>query len=173
VIGVSRRKMVAAGLVGLMVFLMLPGWPVMAADETDVEAEVEVLPGGGISYGARVTGFRHTLFPRLALGEPDNWRAFIFRNGWISIRLKDDVNDASMVSIWAANRGWHYSNIRVYVSADGKKWKRVGNEKVTSADFLRYDFTGSFGNVRYVRVNRSGWPWSFLQLDAVGAKGGD
>ncbi len=167
------KKLITAMLAGLLVVLLVSGAPVKADDETDVDAEVEVLPGGGISYGANVVEFRSVLFPRWALGEPDGWGAFIFRNGWVSIELENNVPDASLISIWAANIGWWPSNIKIYVSADGKRWKHIGNEKVTSANLLRYDFTGSFGDVKYIKVVRNGWPWSWLRLDAVGAEGGD
>jgi hypothetical protein len=172
-IEVNFKKLITAVLAGLLVVLLISGAPVKAEDETDVDAEVEVLPGEGISFGTEVFGFRSVLFARWALGEPDRWGASIFRNGWLSIELENNVSDADTISIWAANRGWWPSHMKIYVSADGRKWEQVGNEKVTSAGFQRYDFTGNFGGVKYVRVNRNGWPWSWLCLDAVGAKGGD
>jgi hypothetical protein len=170
---VNTKQILTIILAGLLVALMISGAPVKAEDETDVDAEVEVLPAGGANYAAKVIGLRSTILPRLALGEPDGWSAFVFRNGWILLELESSVSDVGTISIWAANRGWHFSNMRIYVSADGKKWKPVGNEKVESADFLKYDFTGSFGSVKYIRVYRNGWPWSWLRLDAVGAKGGE
>jgi hypothetical protein len=172
-IGVNFKKLVTVILAGLLVVLLVSGVPVKAEDETDVDAEVEVLPGEDISYGTEVVGLRSVLFARWALGELDGWGASIFRNGWLSIELENNVSDASTISIWAANRGWWPSHMKVYVSANGRKWKQVGNEKVTSSGFHRYDFAGSFGYVKYIRINRNGWPWSWLLLDAVGAKGGD
>jgi hypothetical protein len=170
---VNVKKLITAILAGLLLVLLVSGAPVKAEDETDVDAEVEVLPGEGISYGSEVVGLRSVLLARWALGEPDGWGAFIFRNGWLSIELEDNVSDADMISVWASNRGWWPSRMKIYVSANGKKWKQVGNEKVTPPGFHRYDFTGSFGDVKYIRINRSGWPWSWLLLDAVGVKGGD
>lgn len=153
--------------------LLLPAAPVMAGDETSVEAGVQVLPGETLSYGASLAGFRSTMLPAWALGEPDGRGAFIFFNGWISLKLEDSVASAAKLSVWAANRGWWSSVIKISVSSDGRKWKPAGEAKVVSADFLRYDFTGSFGDVSYIMVERSQGPWSWLLLDAVGAKGGD
>jgi hypothetical protein len=172
-IGVNVKKFVTVILAGLLVVLLISGAPVRAEDETDVDAEVEVLPAGGTIYGARIVGLRSVLFPRWALGEPDGWGASIFRNGWLSIELEDNVPNTDAIIIWAANRGWWPSRMKVYVSADGRRWKQVGNEKVTSAGFQRFDFTGSFGGVKYIKVCRSGWPWSWIPIDAVGAEGGD
>lgn len=166
-------RIITSLLTGALLSLLLPAIPVSAGDESSVDAEVEVLPEGGMSYGASVQGFHRTLFARWALGGPDDRGALILMNGWVSIKLENTVSDAGIVSVWVANHGWHNSQMRVYVSADGRKWKQAGNEKVTTADFQRYDFTGSFGEVRYIKVSRSGGRWSFLSLDAAGAKGGD
>ena len=171
-VGVNFRKSLTTVLIGLLVLLLVSGMPVMADDESSTDAQVEVLPGEAGSYGASVIESRRTLFPSLALGEPDGWGAFILRNGWISMELKDSVLNARTISIWAANSGWRPSNMKIYVSSDGSEWMQ-GGEKVVSADFFRYDFTGSFGDVRYIKVSRSGGRWSFLRLDAVCAKGGD
>jgi hypothetical protein len=169
----NKIKKITVILAGLLVLLLMSGGLVKADDETDVGAGVEVLPGGGISYGARVTGVWNVLLAGWALGEPDGRSAFVFRNGWVSIELEGNVASADTVSIWAANSGWWPSLLKIYVSANGKQWKQVGNQKVTSSAFRRYDFTGSFGSVKYIKVCRNGWPWSWLCLDAVGAKGGD
>ena len=167
------RKSLTTVLVGLLVLLLLCGTPAIADDETTTEAEVEVLPGEAGSYGISVIESQRTLFPSSALGEPDGWGAFIFWNGWVSMELEGSVLNAHTISIWAANSGWWPSNMKIYVSADGSEWTRVGGEKVVSAGFLRYDFSGSFGDVRYIKVSRSGRRWSFLRLDAVCTKGGD
>lgn len=183
------RKGLITVLAGLAVFLLFSGMPATANDESTTDAKVEVLPGEAGSYGASVIESKHTLFPSSALEEPDGWGAFIFWNGYISIRLEGSVPNATTISIWASSPGgrsagmnsadtnsagsWS-SNMKIYVSADGRKWKQVGSEKVASADFLRYDFSGSFGDVKYIKVSRSGGRWlSFLRLDAVYAKGGD
>jgi hypothetical protein len=171
--GVSINKLLTTVLTRLVIVMTLTGGPVMADDETSTEAGVQVLPAEAISYGARVTGSHSALWPIWALGKPDGRGAFILMNGWISLELKKSVLNSNTISILAADMGWQHSNIKIYVSADGRKWKLAGNQKVKSREFQRYDFNGSFGNVKYIKVSRSGGPWSWLRLDAVGAKGGD
>jgi len=172
-VGVNFRKSLTTVLIGLLVLLLVSGMPVMADDESSTDAQVEVLPGEAGSYGISVIESRRTLFPSSALGEPDGRGAFILWKGWISMELEDSVLNAHTISIWAANSGCGASHMNIYVSADGSTWTQVDKEKVVSADFLRYDFSGSFGDVRYIKVSRSGRRWSFLRLDAVCAKGGD
>jgi hypothetical protein len=148
------------------------GSPLLASDESSTAARVDVLPGEGCNYGNRVINGRTALFPFWALGKPDGRGAFILLNGWISIQLEKTVPAANAISIWAADRGWGSANVRIYISADGKKWKQVEHQRVTVADYTRYDFSGDYGTVKYIRVNHSG-RWSYLLLDAVCAKGGD
>ncbi len=159
---------------GLMVMLLVPGVPLAAADDdTSVVAEVEVVAEGTISYGASVVKSKSALLPILALGEPDGWGAFVFGNGQIIVELEDEVVDAGTVSVWMANNGWGFSNVTIYASPDGKNWTAAGQEIVVPRDFVRYDFNGSFGDVKYIHVDRKGGRLSWLLLDAVGAKGGD
>lgn len=172
-VGVNFKKSLTTVLVGLLVLLLVSGMPVTADDGTSTEGKVEVLPGEAGSYGASVIESENTLFPSWALGNPDGRGAFILWKGWISMELEGSVPNATTISIWAANSGWGASHMNIYVSADGSTWTQVDKEKVVSADFLRYDFSGSFGDVRYIKVSRSGGRWSFLRLDAVCAKGGD
>lgn len=153
--------------------LLLAAAPAMAADEADVGAAVEVLPGENYSYGYWVTDSRHAFLSWWALGEPDNRGATLLRNSRISIGLEDKVTDTGTISIWASNSGWWSSRINVYTSASGRWWRRIGSRQVWSAVFTRYDFTGRFGNVKYIRVELSGGGFSTIRLDAVGAKGGD
>lgn len=169
----TNKRIITILLIEAVLLLALPITPVNADDEASTDAEVEVVPAGGMSYGAKVVDSHSTLLPVQALGEPDSQGAVILLNGWISLELKDNVSNTTTISVWAANGGWQSSNMKVYVSADGKKWKQAGREKVESGDFQRYDFTGSFGNVKYIKVERSGGLLSWLRLDAVGAKGGD
>ena len=167
------RNIVIGIITVLMVISPVFGIPVIADDETSVEAEVEVLPVSNISYGVKVIESPNTFFPYWSLGEPDDWGSLIFRNGWLSIELEDTIRDTETISIWAANSGWQSSKIRIYVSSDGHKWKPVGVERVAAHEFTKYEFPGSFGEVRYIRINRSGSHWSFIFLDSVCAKGGD
>jgi hypothetical protein len=170
---VSISKLLTVVLAGLVIVIALSGGLVMADDVTSTVAGVQVLPGENITFGARVIGINSVLLPGRALGEPDGRGAIILLNGWISLELKKNVLLTNTIIIWVANIGWQSSNMKVYVSTDGKKWKLVDDKKVTSANFKRYDFISNFGNVKYIKVSRSGGPWSWLLLDAVGAKGGD
>ncbi len=170
----NYKKGLTIVFTGLLVLLLVSGIPVWADDESTTDAQVEVLPEETGSYGAWVIKSQLTLFPSSALGKPDAQGAIILWNGWISIKLEDKELDVHKISIWADNNGWWNSlvGMKIYVSADGSKWTKVG-EKYISGSFLRYDFTGSFGNVRYIKVSRASWQWSILRLDAVYAEGGD
>jgi hypothetical protein len=170
---VKPRNVLAVILAGLLVAVSLPATPVTADDETATEAEVEVLPGTDLSYGAWVVSSRFTLFRWRVLGEPDYRGASILWNGWAAIKLERRVPDANKISIWAGRLGWSSAVMKIYVSADGRRWRKVCSANVRSSHFQRYDFYGRFGNVQYIKVSRSGGRWSLLYLDAVGAEGGD
>jgi hypothetical protein len=171
---VNVKMIIAVFIAGLMLVIPLFAAPVRADDdETSMEAQVEVVSGTVCSYGNRITGMRNTFFPFWALGEPD-WRAaYIYRNGWMNIELKDMVKDADKVSIWAAGGRWPHSRIRIYVSKNGRHWKLISNMKVAHPGIIKYDTTGNFGDVKYIRVWQSGGRWSFIRLDAVYAEGGE
>ncbi len=160
----------------LIMITLFSGEITLAASQSSTTATVVVLPQGSFSYGKFVADSEDTFMPFWSLGEPDGRGAWIFHNGWISIGLSGVINSTSVISIRADSQGWHNSHIKVYVSADGKKWKPAGNvnDMTDRGDsFRRYDFNGNFGNIKYIRVNRGGGQWSFLRLDAVYAKGGD
>jgi hypothetical protein len=170
----NGKSIVIVLLAVLLIVLPLSAGLVYAEDdETSLEAQVEVLPAIEVSYGASVVQMRSTFFPFWALREPD-WRAaYMFRNGWMSIRLESTVKNTDRISVWAAGGGWPYSRIRIYVSEDGKHWTQVKNMTVRHPALIRYDTTGSFGDVRYIKVRQSGGRWSFVRLDAVCAEGGE
>jgi hypothetical protein len=167
------KNVIVVLVAGLLVSVLMPSAPLIADDnETSVTAEVEVLEGSGFSYGAVLIGFWNTWWSSWSLGKPDGRAATVMFNGWINIKLKDSVTDARMISIRAANHGWWPSDMKVSVSADGHQWKSVGNAMVKKNDFQSYEFTGSFGNVKFIKIERRGTPFSWLVLDAAGAKGG-
>lgn len=145
----------------------------MASDESSVDAGVTVVSPANESYGDRVIDADETLLSWLALDEPDYLCAAVFRNGGMKMELEAVVSNADTVSIWAADVGLWHSNVKVYVSENGKRWQKIASLKVKSTENQRYDIYGSFGNVRYIKVERNGTPLSFLMLDAVRAKGGD
>jgi len=143
-------------------------------DETSVDAEVTVTSNVNQSYGDSVFASSRVLAPRWALGEPDNFGSYLFMRGWISIELEGTVADCSDISVWLAKRGWHSSRFKVYVSSDGSNWAYAGGGTCKSQGYIRYDFSGAFGGVKYIKVERDrNWSWSIILLDAVWAKGGD
>ena len=160
-------------LLGVVLAAGLYPAPACASDESSVDAGVTVVSPTGESYGAGVAASHRVLLPWRALREPDASGAWLYSKGWISIELNTLVRNAEMVSIWGANVGWRHSNVKVYISNDGSHWKKIANLKIKNAGYQRFDITGSFGDVRYIKAERNGTTLSFLLLDAVWAKGGD
>ncbi len=144
--------------------------PPALAEEASTDAEVQVLPEENYSYGFRVADASNVVLPHKALHAPDSESASVFLNGWMEIKIKDKVVKPEKISIWAAKIGWQRANVKVYVSDDGRKWKQAGQITVSNPQLMKYDFSGSFGNVNYIKVVRSGGMFSWLLLDAVGAK---
>ena len=138
-------------------------------DEESITAGVTVRAPVAESYGATIVASSRVLLRWRALGEPDGRGAWMLRGGRISIELEDMVTDCSDVSIWAAKRGWRSPRFTVYVSADGSNWTYIGGARCTSRRYVRYDFGGDFGEVKYIGVRRAG-QWSVLLLDAAWAK---
>ena len=147
--------------------------PTYASDEP-IDVTVTVTSSSPESYGVSVVDSSRVFLPWRALGEPDGSGAWMFQKGWIAIELEGMVTDGSNISIWAAKRGWKSPAFKVYASADGSTWKHIGGGKCTSGSYTRFDFSGAFGDVKYIKVKRNGpGRWSFILLDAVWAKGGD
>ena len=167
----SLKKCFLIGLaISAAVLFINPG--ICIAEEAEFEARVVVLPGGEYSYGTAVIGSKYTLFPSQALGQPDNQSATIMFKGSITIQLGTTISGTDTVSIWATGGGLQSSSMYIYISETGKKWTLIGSQEIVSGEISRFDFTGSFGNVGYIRIERGGWALSWLNLDAVGAKGG-
>ena len=143
-------------------------------DETSVDAEVTVTSNVNQSYGDSVFASSRVLLAERALGEPDNLGSYMFMQGWKSLELEGTVADCSNVSIWLSKRGWQSSRFKVYISSDGSNWAYIGGGTCKSSGYIRYDFNGVFGGVKYIKVERDqNWSWSMILLDAVWAKGGD
>ena len=164
---------VIAAVSCLLISLGIQRGLAMASDESSVNADVTVVSPANESYGALVIDARETLLAWLALGAPDYLFATVFRNGGMEIELEAAVPDAAVISIWGSNVGFQHSNVKVSVSENEKRWQKIASLKIQSVENRRYDIYGSFGNVRYIKVERSGTPFSFLMLDAVRAKVGD
>jgi len=144
------------------------------ADEGSVDSEVTVVSPAMDSYGHHVAASSGVFLSWQAIGEPDLYSSWILSRGWISLALESTITDCRSISIWLAKSSWGSARFNVYASPDGSNWTYVGDGSCTSGSYARHDFSGTYGEVRYVRVERGGsWSWSILLLDAVYAKGGD
>jgi hypothetical protein len=152
---------------------LIPCGLISAEDESSVDASVTVNESIEVSYGASVIAFNDVLWPRLALGKPDHLGTFVYRNGWMEIKLEKTIAGCVSINIWAANLGWQKSQFTIYISDTGKKWGKAGTINVNRSVLNQYNLTGNFGNVGYLKLNRNGSRWSIGIIDAVGAKGGD
>jgi len=147
--------------------------PTYAADDS-IDVTVTVTSPSPESYGVSVAVSSRVFLPWRALGEPDGSGAWMFQKGWIAIELEGTVTDGNNISIWVAKRGWKSPVFKVYASVDGSTWKHIGGGKCTTTGYTRYDFSGAFGDVKHIKVERNGsGRWSFMLIDAVRAKGGD
>ena len=174
--GKDKKSVFMAGiwLLCLILFTIQYAVPVSAGDESSVDTEVTVTSNGDQSYGDSVVASSRVLSSGRALGEPDKLGSYMFMRGWISIELEGIVVDCSNISVWLAKRGWQSSRFNVYISSDSINWAYVGGGTCKSRGYIRYDFSGAFNGIKYIKVERDRyWSWSIISLDAVWAKGGD
>ena len=170
------KKLILIISMSLVCIFLITGQPAVpvSAEEGDVEAEVTVNAPVKESYGASIADSSRVVLLRRALEEPDGHGALMLRRGWVSIELDGVVKDGQVISVWLAKRGWRSPRFSVYASSDGNNWMYIGDGEFTSKDYERYDFSGAFGDVKYIRIERNLlWSWSIMLLDAVYAKGGD
>ncbi|MFC1945870.1 hypothetical protein ACFLW1_01580 [Chloroflexota bacterium] len=172
-VGIIRVVLLAVVLTSLMPLHGMPANGVLAS-EGSMEAGVTVTGGADESYGGSVISSQNVLFSQRTLGEPDGWGAYLFREASLVVEMENVVADCEQFSVWAARRSFWSPRFDVYVSADGASWNNIGSGKCKSVRYTRFDFTGSFGEVRYVWINLSEQPRRFnmFALDAVWAKGG-
>jgi len=164
-----RRLLLLSGGAFCVILVAAYWTPTWADDESLLDANVTVTSTAEQSYGASIVASLHTFLPWRALGKPDSRAAWVCKRGRISIELEDTVTDCSSVSIWAARRGWGPLRFSVYVSPDGDNWICAGSARCVSGGYKRYDFSGDFAEVKYVRVKHGGSWWSAILLDAVKA----
>jgi hypothetical protein len=106
-------------------------------------------------YGVIVFDSWKSWQPERALGEPDGIGAKIRSSGAIIVELSDIITEATMVTVTAAKgRGKWDPTFSVFVSADGTEWTPVGGGTCTIKDYIDYGFTGEFGNVKFIKVER-------------------
>ena len=122
------------------------------------------------SYGERVNKSYRVSYPDRALHEPDNVGAVIRKKGKIGMELNGTVKDCKNVSVWVAAR--RRSKFNVYVSEDGTNWTKIGSGICKSKQYRQYDYTGEFGDVKYIGYTRTdrGGRRSIMLLDAVHAE---
>ena len=134
--------------------------------DKSVTAHFSEITGLTESYGDRVKASKRVKNPDFALNEPDEKGAKIKRNGKIKIELNGTIKDCDTVSIWASGKK---TKFKVFVSEDGTNWTKIGSKKCRSNHFEQYDFTGDFGDVRYVKYKRidNGRVKPKMFLDAV------
>ena len=171
----NRKVLTIVGVLLLcVVFTTVQYAAPVYGDEDSLPADVTVTSPSAESYGASVAASSRVFLPQHAPGEPDGRGAWMLRRGWIDIELGDMVTGCNDISIWAAKGGWGFPSFNVHVSTDGSTWTYIGSGKCTSGNYAHYDFSGDFGDVRYIKVKRNGsGRWSVMLLDAVWAKGGD
>lgn len=172
----SKKSIFIGGILLLCVILAQVQYAVLVyADKGPIDVTVTVTsPPIAESYGASIAASSGVVLPGRALGEPDGKGALMFRRSWVSIELEGTVKDCSDISVWVAKRGWRSHEFKLYASSDGSTWIYVGSGTSTSGRYTRYDFAGTFGEVKYIKFERDKWwRWSIMSLDAVWAKGGD
>ncbi|MEA1945292.1 MAG: CARDB domain-containing protein, partial [Euryarchaeota archaeon] len=123
-------------------------------------------------YGDSVYAKKNTRIAWRALGEPDNRGAILFRNAKIAIELEETLPACKNVSVWVRKVGFRTVNFDVAISSDGVSWTTIGSETCNSRRWTEYDFSGDFGDVRYIKVTKPGTWWKprIVGLDAVYAK---
>ena len=124
------------------------------------------------SYGKSVYAKTNTRSAWKALDEPDNRGAILFRNAKVAIELEEMIPACKDVSVWVRNIGFRTVNLDVAVSPDGTSWTTIGSDTCNTRRWTGYDFNGDFGDVRYIKVTKSGvwWKPGLMGLDAVYAK---
>jgi hypothetical protein len=167
----NKKILIIAGTLSLCVVFAAVQYAAPVYGDDSLPAEVTIVSPSAESYGARVIVSSQVFLRWFALGEPDVEGARMLRKGWVDIELEDRVTDCSEVSIWARKAGWGVASFTVYISADGNTWTHIGGGKCTSTSYSQYDFSGDFGDVKYIKVKRNGWGrWSVMMLDAVMAE---
>ncbi|MDY6932355.1 MAG: hypothetical protein SVJ22_10635, partial [Halobacteriota archaeon] len=134
--------------------------------DKSVSAHFSEMSGELESYGYEILSFKKVKNPELALEEPDDEGAKIKKNGKIKIEFASEIEDCDTVSVWASGKS---TKLEVFVSEDGSNWTKIGSKKCISDDFEEYNFTGNFGDVRYIKYKRTdnGRSNSKMFLDAV------
>lgn len=124
------------------------------------------------SYGESVYYKKNVRLAWRSLEEPDNKGAILTRKARIAIELEETVPGCNNVSVWVRKLAVRKVKFDVYVSSDGTDWTKIGSETCKFGWWKRYDFSGEFGDVRYIAIKKPGTWWKprIMGLDAVYAK---
>ncbi len=142
------------------------------SDETNNCLENTFAVEGEQSYGDSVYAKKNVRIAWRALDEPDNRGAILFRNAKIAIELEETVPACKDVSIWVRKVAVHPASFDVAVSSDGVSWTVIGSETCNSWMWTEYDFSGDWGDVKYIGITKPGTWWKprIMALDAVYAE---
>ena len=97
----------------------------------------------------------------------------MMRNAKIAIELEESIPECENVSVWVRRIARRAPTFEVYISSDGSTWMPVGSAACTSFAWTRYDFTGDWGDVKYISIRKTGGGWmpKLMGMDAVRAEG--
>jgi hypothetical protein len=148
--------------------------PALVQSDDSVEGSFSV-PEPSESYGFRVVNSALTLFSGQALGTPDRSGAWLLRRGSIVLEMERSVEDCREVNVWLLRIGLRTATFTVSVSQNTRKWRQIGQKQVSSAAYREFTFNGSFGDVKYVKVNfvSASSLINVISLDSVRAEGGE
>ncbi len=141
-------------------------------DETNNCLENTFAVEGAQSYGGSVYSSKNVVLGWNALGEPDDFGAIFFRNAKIAIELEETVPASKNVSIRVRKVAVHPTSFDVLVSSDAVNWVTIGSGTCDSRMWTEYDFSGDFGDVKYIGIRKPGkwWRPKIMALDAVYAE---
>ena len=141
-------------------------------DETNNCLENTFAVEGQQSYGGSVYSSKNVILRWNALGEPDDFGAIFFRNAKIAIELEETVPASKNVSIRVRKVAVHPTSFDVMVSSDAVNWVTIGSGTCDSRMWTEYDFSGDFGDVKYIGIRKPGkwWRPRIMALDAVYAE---
>lgn len=164
------KTMMLAFLILILVLISVGFTPIACSVEYSanvIEDEISVE-----SYGKSVYAKTNTRSAWKALDEPDNRGAILFRNAKVAIELEEMIPACKDVSIRVRKIGFRTVNLDVAVSPDGTSWTTIGSDTCNTRRWTEYNFNGDFGDVRYIKVTKSGawWKPGLMGLDAVYAK---
>ncbi len=156
----------------LLTLLLLPlahATPV-AGDELPLGVTVTVVAPADQAYGAGIADAHRALYGEHALGPPDGQGAILLNGGQLVVEFADVVADCRAVNVWATQAGWGRAGLTIHASADGRGWRRLGAAEAWDGS-APLTLPGDGGEVRYLRLSRTGGWLAVLLVDAVGAEG--